>query len=247
MRGVSDNSAMHLPTTRGPGFAAHASRPAARDGWVAALALVALLLWEASGLDRWAAHLFGSAAGFALRDDWLASRVLHDGGRLLGWVVLGAMLLDAAWLTIAGPSRAERLRAIGATLLCLLMVPLLKRASRTSCPWDLVEFGGSASYVPHWMLGSFDAGPGHCFPSGHAVAAFAFFSGYFLFRSTRPAVARTWLAAVLIAGLAYGWGQLARGAHYPSHTLWSAWLCWCACAAVDRLPRSAQRVAVGAT
>ena len=110
----------------------------------------------------------------------------------------------------------------------------------------MIEFGGSARYVPHWMLGSFDGGPGHCFPSGHAVAAFAFFSGWFLFRSTRPALARAWLGAVRVAGLAYGWGQLARGAHYPSHTLWSAWLCWTACVAVDRLPRSTRPSVVAA-
>lgn len=224
-----------------------ASQHAVRDLWIAAIGLVVLLAWEASGLDRWAAQLYGNAGGFALRDDWLASRVLHDGGRLLGWIVLAAMLLDSAWLTITGPSRAERLRAIAATLLCLLTVPLLKRASHTSCPWDLLEFGGRARYVPHSTLGAFDGGPGRCFPSGHAVAAFAFLSGYFLFRSTRPALAHAWLAAVLVAGFAYGWGQLARGAHYPSHTMWSAWVCWCACAAVDRLPRRPMPVVVAAT
>ena len=238
---------MDVSGARDRGRADPASRRGARDALIAAFASVALLGWEASGLDLWAARLYGSAAGFALRDDWLASRVLHDGGRLLGWIVLGAMLLDAAWLKIAGPGRAERLRAIAATLLCLLTVPLLKRASRTSCPWDLLEFGGSARYVPHWMLGSVDGGPGHCFPSGHAVAAFAFISGYFLFRSTRPALARVWLAAVLSAGFVYGWAQLARGAHYPSHTLWSAWLCWCICATVDRLPRHAAPGVVPAT
>ena len=34
-----------------------------------------------------------------------------------------------------------------------------------------------------------------------------------------------------------------RGAHYPSHTLWSAWLCWVICvAAAQWLPRGARRV-----
>jgi hypothetical protein len=39
-------------------------------------------------------------------------------------------------------------------------------------------------------------------------------------------VARAVLLAVLAAGALFGWAQLARGAHFPSHTLWSAWLCW---------------------
>ena len=147
-------------------------------------------------------------------------------------------------MRVRGPSRSDRLRWLGACLACLLLVPLAKRFSRTSCPWDVAEFGGSASYVPHWLLGTLDGGPGHCFPSGHAVAAFAFFSGYFLRRDTRPRLARVWLAGVLLAGLAFGWAQLARGAHYPSHTLWSAWLCWAVCVAVDRIrPATAARAA----
>jgi membrane-associated PAP2 superfamily phosphatase len=34
------------------------------------------------------------------------------------------------------------------------------------------------------------------------------------------------LAATLGFGLLFGWAQLVRGAHFPSHTMWSAWLCW---------------------
>jgi membrane-associated PAP2 superfamily phosphatase len=105
-------------------------------------------------------------------------------------------------------------------------VPALKRLSHTSCPWDLAVFGGSAPYVPHRTFALVDGGPGHCFPSGHAVAAFAFLPLYFQWRAHRPALARWILGSVLIAGALFGWAQLARGAHFPSHTLWSAWLCW---------------------
>jgi membrane-associated PAP2 superfamily phosphatase len=58
------------------------------------------------------------------------------------------------------------------------------------------------------------------------VAAFAFFGLHFFWRDFNPRKARLWLAAVLLLGAAYGTAQLVRGAHYPSHTLWSAWLCW---------------------
>ena len=30
----------------------------------------------------------------------------------------------------------------------------------------------------------------------------------------------------LLAGLLLGLTQTVRGAHYPSHTLWTAWICW---------------------
>ena len=94
-----------------------------------------------------------------------------------------------------------------------------------------------ARYVSHWQLGVPDGGAGHCFPSGHAVTAFAFLGLYFLWRGHNLPRARAWLATVAVVGRLFGAAQLARGAHYPSHTLWSAWLCWALCVAADALFR----------
>ena len=190
--------------------------------------LVLLLAWEASGLDLASVRVWGDSQGFAWREAWLTRGLLHEGGRGLAWVVFGVMLLGLWRPWLKGPSRGERITAIVGTLTALLVVPGFKRLSHTSCPWDLSEFGGVAQYVPHWQLGLFDGGPGHCFPSGHAAAAFAFFSLYFLWRHHHPALARLMLVGVLALGALFAWAQLARGAHYPSHSLWSAWLCWVA-------------------
>jgi membrane-associated PAP2 superfamily phosphatase len=123
------------------------------------------------------------------------------------------------------PTRAERIAATVAVLASLTLVPALKRVSATSCPWDLAVFGGVARVVSHWRVGVVDGGPGHCFPSGHAVAAFQFFAFALLWRGRRPALASAWLAVTLLAGSAFGVAQIVRGAHLVSHTLWSAWLC----------------------
>lgn len=196
------------------------------DLLIALLALGLLLAWEASGWDRSLARSFGTAAGFAWRDTWWAARVLHDGGRWLGAAVLLLVVVDAARPLLPGPDRRERLFWLATTVAVALLVPALKRISRTSCPWELAEFGGTVPYVPHWLIGLSDGGPGHCFPSGHAVTAFAFFGVYFLWRPHRPVLARRVLAGVGVTGLVFGLTQLARGAHFPSHTFWSAWLCW---------------------
>jgi len=193
--------------------------------WTAA-ALLALLAWEASGLDLALILRYGGETGFALRDHWLLRDLVHEGGRWLSAALLLALVADAVFPLLAGPSRGERAWWLGATLGGIVLVPLLKRFSSTSCPWDVAGLGGSVPYVPHWLLQLADGGPGHCFPSGHAVAAFAFFSLYFLWRSHRPALARALLVGVLGVGLVFAWGQMARGAHYASHSLWSAWLCW---------------------
>jgi membrane-associated PAP2 superfamily phosphatase len=198
---------------------------------VTLLALALLLTWDFGGQDLNVARLFGSAQGFAWRDSFVFSTLLHEGGRAGAWLVMAALVFATWRWGRQGPGRAERLRWLGVMLLCVVAVPALKRFSATSCPWDLAEFGGVARYISHWDLGVVDGGGGHCFPSGHAVAAFAFFGQYFLWRGHDIGRARLWLAGVLAAGLLVGTAQLVRGAHYPSHTLWSAWLCWAICVA----------------
>jgi membrane-associated PAP2 superfamily phosphatase len=202
------------------------SQPPHRDLLVALATLTLLLWWEAGGWDMALAAGYGNAQGFALRNAWFTRALLHDGARMLS----GAAVLACGVLAWHGHGsalpRRQRLAWAGMVLLCLLAIPAFKQLSQTSCPWDLAAFGGTAAYVPHWRLFALDGGPGHCFPAGHAVAAFAFLPLYFQWRGERPALARALLAATLGAGALLGWTQLARGAHFPSHTLWSAWLCW---------------------
>lgn len=210
-----------------PGTPMQPSQRWLQDLLVTLLTAALLLAWDASSGDLAAVRAFGDASGFALRDTWWASRLLHDGGRLLSWALLAGLVLAALRPGRPGqPSRAQRWRWIAVILLCVVAVPALKRSSLTSCPWDLAEFGGVAQHVSHWAWTLADGGPGRCFPSGHAVAAFAFFGQYFLWRDHVPRRASAWLITVLLVGTAYGGAQLVRGAHYPSHTLWSAWLCW---------------------
>jgi len=89
--------------------------------------------------------------------------------------------------------------------------------------------------VSHWAWGVRDGGAGHCFPAGHASAAFAYLGGYFVFRRAAPGVARAWFAFALVTGLALGLSQQMRGAHFMSHTLWTAWFCWLTALAIDAL------------
>lgn len=202
---------------------------ALRDGLWLAGALLVLMAWEFSGLDLPLARLYGNAEGFFWRDHWLTSGVLHGGARMLAWVLFAVLLLGLRWpLPIVRTlTQRERLWCLATMLLCVALIPLLKRASWTSCPWSLAEFGGTAAqYVPHWVLSQRDGGEGGCFPSGHASTAFAFLAGWFVLRERTPRLARWWLLITVAAGLMLGWAQMMRGAHYLSHTLWTAWVCW---------------------
>lgn len=200
--------------------------------------LLTLLAWEASGLDLALAGLAGGPSGFAWRDHWLLRDVLHGGGRVASWLLVAAIGLGVwwpwGWLTRLSFSR--RLQLATSNLAAALAVAGMKSVSGTSCPWDLSAFGGAIGASSHWF-GFFtaDGGSGHCFPAGHASAGFAFVGGYFAFREPHPRLARAWLAAAGASGLVLGLAQQWRGAHFMSHTLWSAALCWWAAWTVDLL------------
>lgn len=209
-------------------------KAARRELQVAAYALLLLAAWDLGGFDLALSRAFATAAGFPWRDSFVASRLLHDDGRLLAGLVLLVQAWDVVRPLAPGPSRAARAGWLALVAACLVAVPALKHWSATSCPWDVAGLGGRVPYVPHWRLDLADGGPGHCFPSGHAVAAFAFFPLYFAWREHRPRLARRLLAGVLVFGALFGAAQLVRGAHFLTHSLWSGWLCWTASAAAAR-------------
>jgi membrane-associated PAP2 superfamily phosphatase len=194
-----------------------------------------LLGWDASGLDLWLARLSGSAAGFAAESHWFWRGVMHEPMRNLGWL-LELTLLVGIFRPFGVLKRLpleRRLQLALTPLLALIMVAGNKAHSLTSCPADLLEFGGVATYVSHWALGLADGGRGGCFPAGHASAGFAFVAGFFAFRHTLPRLAARWLLGAALAGLVLGLAQQVRGQHFMSHTLWTAWICWTIAAAVD--------------
>ena len=198
-----------------------------KQGWATVLALGALLAWDASGWDVPVAAWFGTAQGFALRDDWVMSSLFHEGGRFLAWALVLALCVGA--VLPFGPLRrlstARRIQLAVTPIVGALAVSVIKSTSASSCPWDMHVFGGVAQHVSHWQWTTPDGGSGHCFPAGHATAGFSFLGGYFVYRE-QPQIARRWLLGSLLAGTVFGLAQQMRGAHYTSHTLWSAWLCW---------------------
>lgn len=201
----------------------------ARFGWLALAVLLVLVAWDASALDIALARWSGGPGGFPLRDHWLLTRVLHDGAKNLAWAFTVMLCLGVAWPR--GPLQAlpfaRRLQLPATALLATITIAALKGGSATSCPWDVSEFGGLAQHLSHWS-GWFmrDGGGGHCFPAGHATTGFAFVGGYFALRSHLPRLARGWLVGAIAAGFVLGAVQQMRGAHFMSHTLWTAWICW---------------------
>ncbi len=212
--------------------------PAALWPWTF-ITLGLVLAWDAGGMDLALARLVANGHGFALRENWFVGVVLHDWMRKLAFVAAAWLLAGIWWPTgvLRRLSRPARIQWLAGLVLGVVLINLLKHWSRTSCPWDLAEFGGTGTYLTHWAWGLTDGGPGRCFPAGHASAGFAFLGGFFVLRPVSPGLARRCLALVLAAGFALGLAQQLRGAHFMSHTLWTAWFCWAAASLVDAASR----------
>ena len=230
----------------GPARAVDEERRPWRTVWqVTAVTLLGLLVLEATPIDLALARLSYDPQlhSFPLREHFLTTRVAHDGVKVASALVFGWILVSV-WRPLGLLSRLDRPRRVYlfvAVATCLVVVASLKRGSALHCPWGLLEFGGSHAY-----LRLFDTIPdgwqrGACFPAGHALSAFAYIGGYFAWREVDRRVARAWLIAVLVAGALAGVSQQLRGAHFLSHTLWTAWLAWTLSASLAWLARSRLR------
>jgi membrane-associated PAP2 superfamily phosphatase len=204
--------------------------------WVTLVTLALLVALEWTPLDLVLARLSydPAASVFPLREHPVTTRIAHDGVKLVSvvvfaWIALSVLRPVGALRRL---DRPRRVYLLAAAVACLVVVSLLKRGSALHCPWGLLEFGGAHPY-----LRLFDPVPagwprGACFPAGHALSAFAYVGGWFAWRGVDRRVARYWLAAALLVGAFAGGSQQLRGAHFLSHTLWTAWLCWTLSAAL---------------
>lgn len=204
--------------------------------WLLGLSAALLLLslaWDASAMDLPVMLQIGTPQGFPLRHLPLLENVLHDGVRKLSTVLFIAMIVWAVRRDSGRPgstTRRERLTVLALVTLSLLAVSVAKQFSRSSCPWEWTAFGGHAIYTSHWNLLASDGGGGSCFPGGHASGSLAFFALCLPWlwspvEGRRTSTGWMWFALAVSAGIASGITQTLRGAHPPSHTLWTGVIC----------------------
>jgi len=194
-------------------------------------AVCMLLVFELTPLDVWLADGYFVGGNFVGKGNWWLDVFSH---KWVKWTMILLALL--VWLKVLAGRLSPRWRqdqrrwlVVGlAMLLAPATVGVLKHFSDTHCPWDVLRYGGEAPYVKllEWTP---VADPGRCFPAGHATTGFALFGFVLLWRgrNRRRANLAWWIA--FSAGFVLGWGQQMRGAHFLSHTLWSAWVCWAVC------------------
>jgi membrane-associated PAP2 superfamily phosphatase len=184
------------------------------------LTLLGFIIIRSLALDEQLAALFYKDGDWPLKENWWLSQILHNLGRKL---VLSVYLgLFIYWLINALRGRAPK--GIGYVLfsvaLCVSSVNLAKTLLHFPCPWDATQDQGLLMPY-HWQANSHG-----CFPSGHASGGFAWLCLYYLAYAHFPRQRILGLGTALVLGLGFGIGQQIRGAHFLSHDLICAYLCW---------------------
>ncbi|GAP35215.1 phosphatase PAP2 family protein [Piscinibacter sakaiensis] len=216
-----------------------ADPPAApRPGRVIALHLLAIplafataaTLLRQSGLDTaLSARFFDPASGhFLVSGSGWAEAIGHRALKsavLALWLLLIAAAVAARWLPALRPHQRLLWTTVAAMGLGPALVTVLKDINSHACPWDLVQFGGSAEPSARWFVPRIEAG--RCFPSGHAAAGFSLVAPALALQVLgRRRLAHGAFALTLVAGAVFGGVRLVQGAHFMSHNLWSAAVDW---------------------
>ena len=165
----------------------------------------------------------GTFGDFALKGDWYLAKLNHTYvKKVLTIVYVSFFLLWIASFKIE-KFKAKRWQygyMFWVSMLCTCIIGLMKAQAAHACPWDMTHKTVTG------FIWDFSATAGHCFPGGHASTGFALVTGYFLYRLDQRKRAWFYLFAGVLLGFAMGWAQMLRGAHFLSHNLWTAWICF---------------------
>lgn len=170
-----------------------------------------------------------SGGAWSLKDHFFTETLIHVYGKYLSIVfylaIIVVLLLSYKNEKIKSYKKGLIYLVIS-TLLATLLISFLKSITRIDCPWSMSGLGGEQEYE-HWIVLLFKVHDGgKCFPAGHASAAYAFFSLYFFARFYFLKYASLVFLVVLTAGIIFGFSQQLRGAHFLSHDVTTAFLCW---------------------
>ncbi|MCP3943558.1 MAG: phosphatase PAP2 family protein [Desulfobacteraceae bacterium] len=189
------------------------------------------IMLEYSGFDLWwVSHFYDAGTrSWPFRGHWLFDSVIHGWGRRLdiGIALVWVMLFSSTFFF-------KPFKKFKKILIYFLVAsgagPLIvgagKHLTHIYTPWDLKIFSGTMPYIK-----IFDPVPsglpvGQAFPAGHASGGYAFFSLYFVLVYLGSPYKKYGFLFGLILGLIFGIGQQVRGAHFPSHDLFTMVICW---------------------
>lgn len=227
------SNASHPRSTDDESTAAREPRSRPRFNWqlgllLPSVTLVVLAFILTGELDMKIASWIYAAGGDAwiYKNGFWTETVIHKLGRNLTYLGVLSLLALVALSYVSpriGPKRRPLAWLIVAIVLSTGIVSIVKRYSGLDCPWSIWGLGGSNPYITLFDLRPMTSG---CFPSGHASGGYAWLALYFFFLEACPRYRWKGLAVGLCVGLLFGIGQQLRGAHFLSHDVITALVCW---------------------
>lgn len=179
--------------------------------------------WVADRVYAWQGHRW------ALKNAFVTQTLIHIAGRDLStaaWLAVAATWVVACLRPGMAALRTPLAYLVLSTLLATGLVAWIKSWSNMDCPWDLLRYGGDRPYIGLLGLRPVGMSRGVCFPAGHSSGGYTWMALYFFFLMVRPRLRWFGLSVGVAAGLLFGISQQLRGAHFLSHDLWTATLCW---------------------
>ena len=198
------------------------------------LVAACLILWTiyVLSIDERVTRLFFDPVTqqFPLRNYWFLEVAMHYWIKY-AVVVLAVMVLAAYVLSfriaLLAPLRRVLFFLVLAMGLSSGAVSYLKSVSHKQCPYDLKMYGGYAPYIALLEKTPDGVKPGRCWPGGHSSTGFCLMAFYFAGRHLRNRRLASWgLLGGFGLGFVLGFGRVMQGAHFLSHQLWTALICW---------------------
>ena len=196
--------------------------------YIFAIYLFQGLNWDHSIANFWF-ELEGNA--WTLKEHWLTQTLIHKWGHHVSifiYLVVIVLYLVSMKSPKLKPYNFGLKYLVISLPVATLSISALKLVISVDCPWHIVDFGGVRNYE-FWYKSLFystQENISHCFPSGHASSAYTYFALYFFCKYYFKNYAKLTLITVILVGLVFGFAQQLRGAHYVSHDLTAALLCW---------------------
>lgn len=162
-------------------------------------------------------------------ESWWAKTFIHEWGRDLVAIIFLLSLVSLISCLLFKKIRRNWFFFAYIVLVILFstgIVAAIKHFTNIDCPWDLSLYNGSQPYYNIFSNYAGEAINGRCFPGGHSSGGFSLLLFYFLLRDINRRYAYIALGMAILIGSVFSLGQWVRGAHFVSHDMWSAMICW---------------------
>ena len=190
--------------------------------------VIGVLLTDYSNLDFWLEQQFFNdiSQEFVWRYHSFFDGFLHHGLKnlmyLLGFIsiLLAIYASRRHWI-----SAKQAILGAGGILFLPLLISGLKRITEKQCPWSIEGLGGTMPHL-HLLDSGLQSFSSQCFPAGHAAGGYMWLAWSGVLAWSHPHLAKVLLWFALLMGGVMGLARMMQGAHFLSHVIATAAICW---------------------